>query len=141
MGSIQPAANQHIRMPSLHCVNTGTMSSLTTIFILLTVTVSVECYYTGAHRTQPQDRGDIVELQPEADWNEAIEKNLARQNLYNNIVKEVFNSLTRMMGWSFIALVLYGSLITSDRRKRDTESTRREGVLEIISRMQAQWES
>ena len=28
-----------------------------------------------------------------------------RQNLYNNIIKEVFNSMTRIMGWSFIALV------------------------------------
>ena len=46
-----------------------------------------------------------VMLKPDADWQQAVEKNLARQNLYNNVVKEVFNSFTRIVGWSLISLV------------------------------------
>ena len=46
-----------------------------------------------------------VTLDSEADWRKAVEKNLARQNLYNNVVKEVFNSLTRIVGWTLISLV------------------------------------
>merc|ERR1711923_142499 len=49
-----------------------------------------------------------VSLDPEADWQAAVEKNLARQNLYNNVIKEVFNSLTRIIGWTLISLALYG---------------------------------
>ena len=46
-----------------------------------------------------------IELDPEADWTAAWEKNLQRQTLYNNIVKEVFNSFTRMLGWHLISVV------------------------------------
>merc|ERR1712183_406245 len=68
-----------------------------------------------------------VELDPGADWNDALTKNVARQTLYNNIIKEVFNSMTRIIGWALIALVLYGNLLSdSNRRKRSLESRRRE---------------
>ena len=46
-----------------------------------------------------------IELDPEADWKKAWEKNLERQTLYNNIVKEVFNSFTRIIGWHLISMV------------------------------------
>ena len=46
-----------------------------------------------------------IELDPVADWKTAWEKNLQRQTLYNNIVKEVFNSFTRMLGWHLISVV------------------------------------
>ena len=46
-----------------------------------------------------------IELDPEADWTAAWEKNLQRQTLYNNIVKEVFNSFTRILGWHLISVV------------------------------------
>lgn len=46
-----------------------------------------------------------IQLDPEADWKAAWEKNLQRQTLYNNIVKEVFNSFTRMLGWHLISVV------------------------------------
>ena len=46
-----------------------------------------------------------VALASDADWTLAVEKNLARQTLYNNVVKEVFNSLTRIIGWSLISVV------------------------------------
>merc|ERR1712083_105020 len=49
-----------------------------------------------------------VALDSDADWQRAVEKNLARQNLYNNVVKEVFNSFTRIIGWMLISLALYG---------------------------------
>merc|ERR1711953_419325 len=59
-----------------------------------------------------------IALDPAADWKAAWEKNLQRQTLYNNIVKEVFNSFTRMLGWHLISVVLYellslGSSVTS----------------------------
>ena len=58
----------------------------------------------GSSPTHPSiDR--TVSLEPEADWQKAVEKNLARQNLYNNVIKEVFNSLTRIIGWTLISLV------------------------------------
>merc|ERR1711885_15912 len=64
-----------------------------------------------------------VDLDSEADWNAALTKNVSRQNLYNNIIKEVFNSMTRIIGWALIALVLYGNLLSdSKRRKRSLES-------------------
>ena len=71
-----------------------------------------------------------VDLDSEADWNAALTKNISRytkyitmwmffsyvllgtysfhcrQNLYNNIIKEVFNSMTRIIGWALIALVM-----------------------------------
>ena len=46
-----------------------------------------------------------IELDPDADWKAAWEKNLQRQTLYNNIVKEVFNSFTRILGWHLISVV------------------------------------
>merc|ERR1712223_316398 len=68
-----------------------------------------------------------VDLDSEADWNAALTKNVSRQTLYNNIIKEVFNSMTRIIGWALIALVLYGNLLSdSNRRKRSLESRRRE---------------
>ena len=48
-----------------------------------------------------------IQLDADADWTAAWEKNLDRQTLYNNIVKEVFNSFTRILGWHFISVVLY----------------------------------
>merc|ERR1719384_1712034 len=59
-----------------------------------------------------------IDLDPVADWKTAWEKNLQRQTLYNNIVKEVFNSFTRMLGWHLISVVLYellsvGTSVTS----------------------------
>merc|ERR1712209_143637 len=64
-----------------------------------------------------------VDLDSEADWNAALTKNVSRQTLYNNIIKEVFNSMTRIIGWALIALVLYGNLLSdSNRRKRSVES-------------------
>ena len=53
-------------------------------------------------RTIPESS---VSLIPDANWKDAWEKNLSRQTLYNNIVKEVFNSLTRIIGWSLISFV------------------------------------
>jgi len=76
---------------------------------------------TGTAAVEAQARAGGVELQPEADWNAALTKNVARQNLYNNIIKEVFNSMTRIMGWSLIALVLYGNLLSDGRRKRSVD--------------------
>eukprot|EP00092_Neocalanus_flemingeri_P062418 GFUD01075288.1.p1 GENE.GFUD01075288.1~~GFUD01075288.1.p1 ORF type:complete len:153 (+),score=33.41 GFUD01075288.1:48-506(+) len=63
----------------------------------------------------------IIVLDQEADWQKAVEKNVARQNLYNNVVKEVFNGLTRMVGWTLISLSLYGfsNLSLFSRRKRE----------------------
>ena len=46
-----------------------------------------------------------IDLNPDADWAAAWEKNLHRQTLYNNIVKEVFNSFTRILGWHLISVV------------------------------------
>ena len=46
-----------------------------------------------------------IALDPAADWKAAWEKNLQRQTLYNNIVKEVFNSFTRILGWHLISVV------------------------------------
>ena len=46
-----------------------------------------------------------IQLNAEADWGSAWEKNLHRQTLYNNIVKEVFNSFTRILGWHLISTV------------------------------------
>ena len=46
-----------------------------------------------------------INLNPAADWRAAWEKNLQRQTLYNNIVKEVFNSFTRILGWHLISVV------------------------------------
>ena len=57
---------------------------------------------TSNKRTLP---GSSVTLEPDANWLEAWEKNLSRQTLYNNIVKEVFNSMTRIIGWALISFV------------------------------------
>ena len=46
-----------------------------------------------------------VSLEDEANWLVAWQKNLSRQSLYNNIVKEVFNSMTRIIGWALISFV------------------------------------
>merc|ERR1719419_677677 len=65
-----------------------------------------------------------VELSPEADWQEAVEKNLARQNLYNNVIKEIFNSLTRIVGWAIISMAIYGfsnvNSLSIRRRRRSS---------------------
>ena len=36
-----------------------------------------------------------TELQPEASWLAAIQKNVANQSLYNNVVKEILNGVLR----------------------------------------------
>merc|ERR1712014_274911 len=74
--------------------------------------------------TDPQVERTVV-LSPEADWQEAVEKNLARQNLYNNVIKEIFNSLTRIVGWAIISMAIYGfsnvnSLSIRRRRRRSS---------------------
>ena len=46
-----------------------------------------------------------IQLNDQADWTAAWKKNLDRQTLYNNIVKEVFNSFTRILGWHLISVV------------------------------------
>ena len=46
-----------------------------------------------------------VMLLPEADWKTALERNLRNQSLYNNMINEIFNGLTRIIGWTLIALV------------------------------------
>ena len=37
----------------------------------------------------------VTGLQPEANWLTAINKNLANQSLYNNVVKEILNGFLR----------------------------------------------
>ena len=46
-----------------------------------------------------------VDLKDDATWKSAAEKNISRQSLYNNIVKEVLNALTRIIGWALISFV------------------------------------
>lgn len=40
-------------------------------------------------------------------WITAWEKNLEEQGFYNNMVKEMFNAIARMIGWFTIQMVLY----------------------------------
>ena len=54
-----------------------------------------------------------VSLEDEANWLVAWQKNLSRQSLYNNIVKEVFNSMTRIIGWALISFVSRYSVTTA----------------------------
>ena len=42
---------------------------------------------------------------PQASWLEAINSNLSNQKLYNNIVKEILNGLTRAFSWLVLSLV------------------------------------
>merc|ERR1712083_298596 len=69
----------------------------------------------------------IVELDPEADWKTAVEKNLANQSLYNNAINEVFNGLTRIIGWTLIVLVLYG--FSNVGRRREAENNLMENTI------------
>eukprot|EP00092_Neocalanus_flemingeri_P013302 GFUD01014337.1.p1 GENE.GFUD01014337.1~~GFUD01014337.1.p1 ORF type:complete len:151 (+),score=42.93 GFUD01014337.1:26-454(+) len=94
--------------------------------------------FLGLPSTSPHvDRtvGSSVGLDAEADWQKAVEKNLARQNLYNNVVKEVFNSFTRIVGWTLISLGLYGfsNLSLFSRRKREAGQDFMETFDKIIS--------
>ena len=79
-----------------------------------------------------------------------------RQDLYNNIIKEVFNSMTRIIGWTLIALVqthhkcrvwnnsrlfqvLYGNLLSDSRRRRkrslvEVNQSAEENVIEAVRR-------
>ena len=74
---------------------------------------AVKNYIVSPFLLPPLDKQRAIEektiagitLDPEADWKAAWEKNLQRQTLYNNIVKEVFNSFTRMLGWHLISVV------------------------------------
>merc|ERR1712062_606823 len=50
----------------------------------------------------------VTGLKPEANWLTAINKNLANQSLYNNVVKEILNGFLRSIGWIVLSLVLYG---------------------------------
>lgn len=52
-----------------------------------------------------------VELTPAtADnvWTVAWTRNLSEQSLINNVIKEIFNALTRIIGWLSLELLLYG---------------------------------
>ena len=52
-----------------------------------------------------------MELESEADWQQSVEKVLANQSLYTNVIKEVFNALARIIGWVLISLVSLDFLI------------------------------
>merc|ERR1711976_119029 len=64
----------------------------------------------------PVERNGLssIMLDPVADWQTALEKILSQQSLYNNIVKELFNSFTRIVGWSLISVVVYGFIINKE---------------------------
>ena len=46
-----------------------------------------------------------LDLNPEADWMEAISKTLARQSTYNNVISEALKGVTRIVGWLLLTLV------------------------------------
>merc|ERR1719286_91673 len=100
-------------------LNTSFMMSPLTL-LLATAFLSLVSALSWPHWGPPaQDRTlPGVELDPEAEWNAALTKNVARQTLYNNIIKEVFNSMTRIIGWALIALVLYGNLLSDSKRRK-----------------------
>jgi len=87
--------------------------------LLAVASLSFVSAFSWPHWGPAQDRTlPGVELDSEADWNGALTKNVSRQTLYNNIIKEVFNSMTRIIGWALIALVLYGNLLSDSKRKK-----------------------
>jgi len=107
--------------------------------LLATASLSLASALSWPHWGPAQDRTlPGVELDPEAEWNAALTKNVARQTLYNNIIKEVFNSMTRIIGWALIALVLYGNLLSdSKRRKRslvEVNWSHEENVIDAVRR-------
>merc|ERR1712027_113717 len=61
----------------------------------------------------PAERNSLssIMLDPAASWQTALEKILSQQSLYNNIVKELFNSFTRIVGWTLISVIVYGFMI------------------------------
>jgi len=69
-------------------------------------------YQQEASPRQAEDRTLDIELKKEADWTTAWTKNLSNQALYNNCVKEIFNALTRIIGWTAMSLALYGFTFT-----------------------------
>ena len=73
-------------------------------------------YVTVSGLPAAQDKtlpAGAVSLEDEANWLVAWQKNLSRQSLYNNIVKEVFNSMTRIIGWALISFVSRYSVTTA----------------------------
>jgi len=75
-------------------------------------------------KQEPEDRialdvsqsiGAGAGLDTTAMWNTAISKTLARQDILGNIVKEVLNGVTRIVGWGLTTLVLYGNVFDSGR--------------------------
>ena len=73
-------------------------------------------YVTMSGLPPAQDKtlpAGAVSLEDEANWLVAWQKNLSRQSLYNNIVKEVFNSMTRIIGWALISFVSRYSVTTA----------------------------
>ena len=54
----------------------------------------------------------IIELTPATSgnvWKSAWEKNLGQQNLLNNVVKEILNAFSRILGWVALDLAFYGT--------------------------------
>jgi len=75
---------------------------------------------------------DGITLEEEADWTTSWEKNLSNQSLYNNMVKEIFNALTRIIGWTAMSLALYG--FTFNSRSRSFQSRPEEEYLQYLER-------
>jgi len=51
-----------------------------------------------------------LDLDSEASWMTAWQKNLGLQNLFNNIVKEILNSILRSLGWILLGVFVYGDV-------------------------------
>jgi len=60
--------------------------------------------------------GASLGLDTSGNWIKAFTKTIARQSIFGNVVSESLKAVTRIIGWGFMTLVLYGNVF--ERRRR-----------------------